>query len=79
MPLKETDVNKTTKILSMASCGVCVLQLRKQMKLFDTGAFRLVLEKFRLVQFLESYGPVKDTNRKIFSVTIPIETFAYCE
>ena len=56
----------------MESCGICVLQLRKQIKLFDTRAFRFVSEKFR-----ESNGPVKDA--KIISVAIPIKTFAYCE
>ena len=41
------------------------MQLRKQIELFDTRAFRLVSEKFRSVQFLESSRPVKDANRKL--------------
>ena len=57
---KKTDVKKTTRLLSVGSCEVCFLQLQKQIKLFDTRAFRLVTEKFRLiVQSLESNGPVK--------------------
>ena len=37
----------------------------KQIKLFDTRAIRLVSEKFRLVKFHESNGPVKNANRKL--------------
>ena len=65
LPLKKMNVNKTTRILSVGSCGICVLQLRKQIKLFDTRAFWLVSEEFRLMQFLESNGPVKDANGKL--------------
>ena len=65
LPLKKTDVNKTTRIISVGSCGACILQLRKQIKLFDTKAFQLVSGKFRSVQFLESNGPVKDASRKL--------------
>ena len=45
LPLKKTDVNKTTRILSVGSCGVCVLQLRKQIKLFDTQSFSVGFRK----------------------------------
>ena len=49
------------------------------LKLFDTGAFWLVSEKFRLVQFPWVQWTCKKCQWEIISVTLPIKTFAYCK
>ena len=76
---QKTDVNKTTRIISVGSCGVCVFQLLKQIKLFDTRAFQLVSKKVSISAISRVNCSCKRCQWEIISVTIPIKTFAYRE
>ena len=77
LALKIMGVNKTTRIVSVRRCGACVLQLRKQIKLFETWSFSVGFRKVSISGISCVKWTFKRCQQEIIYVTIPIKTFAY--